>query len=116
MRRRDNQDVIALAALVVLLLFSPVRTIYSHDEPAGRVDGIKVTAFMKHKTLDLRDAIIEGDSATLRVEALAGSIEIRVPAHWNVKCGDSWIVGSDEASPTLKIQSRAFLGAITVSH
>ena len=116
MKPRDNQDAIMWAALVVLLLFSPVRAVYCHDEPVSQMDGAKVTALMKHKTVDLRDAIMEGDSATLRVRALAGTVEIRVPRDWNVRYGDSWIVSNDATSPTLIVQGKPFLGSITVSH
>ncbi len=108
MNSSDHQDVIALAALIVLLLFAPVRV--------SQLDGTQVTAVMKHKTVDFRDAVMEGDSATLSVRALAGTVDIRVPENWNVKYDDAWIIAHHDASPTLFVEGETILGAITVSH
>ncbi len=92
--------------------------------------GGNVTAIFGGVELDFRSAEIEGEEATLLVEAVFGGIEITVPERWNVSFEVQSIFAgySDETRPqvpdpvggparkTLVIQGRAVFGGISVKN
>jgi len=46
--------------------------------------GGSATAVLGGISLDLRDALMEGDEATIEISALMGGVDIRVPRSWTV--------------------------------
>lgn len=92
--------------------------------------GGNVTAVFGGVELDFRSAEIEGEEATLLVEAVFGGIEITVPERWNVSFEVQSIFAgySDETRPqlpdpagaptrkTLVIHGRAVFGGISVKN
>jgi predicted membrane protein len=53
----------------------------------------RVTAVFASVTVDLRDAAIAADGATLSVQAALSSIEVLVPADWHVVCEVDAVLG-----------------------
>ncbi len=92
--------------------------------------GGNVTAIFGGVELDFRSAEIEGEEATLVVEAAFGGIEIIIPERWNVSFQVQSIFAgySDETRPplpdpvgapprkTLVVHGRATFGGITVKN
>lgn len=71
------------------------RKVNTFDFKGGRVEAI-----FGGFEIDLRDAIMEGDSAVLEASAVFGGIEIRIPAHWSAVVQGVGIFGgySDETT------------------
>jgi predicted membrane protein len=53
----------------------------------------RVTAVFSGVTVDLRDAVIAAEGATLSVQAALSSIDILVPADWRVVCEVDAVLG-----------------------
>lgn len=80
--------------------------------------------------LDLRDANIEGDEATLDVNCIFGGVEIRVPTTWNVHSTSIPVLGgysdkthspsvTDSSAPkrkTLVISGAVIFGGVEISN
>ena len=85
--------------------------------------GGKVSVMFGSADVDLRDAGLQGGSATLHVEVLFGSAEIRVPDDWAVEVRADANLSSIEAnrrapaepSATLVLTGSCTFGGITVA-
>jgi len=84
--------------------------------------GGDLIAFMGGFDVDLREADIEGDQATINVSAIMGGGVLRVPENWTVSMRVSSFVGGHsiktrESGPvqkTLIVKGLAFLGGVEV--
>ena len=86
--------------------------------------GGKATALMGAVEIDMRDAKLEGNEATLELTAILGAVEIRIPREWKVEVDSSAILGAVEdkfksdsletTQSTLYIKASAILGAIEI--
>ena len=75
--------------------------------------------------LDLREATLDPSGATLRVNAIMGGGEIKVPDGWNVELSSKAFMGGtaahrptasdDPYAPTLRIEGRALMGGFSVT-
>jgi len=82
------------------------------------------TAVMGGMTIDLTDAAFS-TSATLELTAVAGGIEVTVPADWRVEMTSSALAGGTENltepdsagddAPLLVVDARAYFGGISIS-
>ena len=69
----------------------------NHQRVASMPRYSEATAFMGNVQLDLSDAKIEGNEATMEVTALMGAVELRVPSTWTVAKHDlTTIMGNVE--------------------
>lgn len=90
--------------------------------------GGEILCVMGGYMLDLRDAGIENGTAVLRVTAVMGGVEIRVPIEWSVTVKASPIMGAfedktrhaqkDEDSPqqTLVLEGSAVMGGVEITN
>lgn len=103
--------------------------IFSGDElfvTSNNFSGGQITAVFGGVDADLRNAEIQpGVTAMLKLTAVFGGIEIRVPAHWNIIVRKNPVLGAIEdktplyskatsQSPTLIIDATAFMGGIEI--
>jgi hypothetical protein len=95
-------------------------------EVANRSDSFRAgsgTAVMGGMTIDLTEADFT-TSATLELTAVAGGIEVTVPANWRVEMTSSVIAGGTENltdpdapgddAPLLVVDARAYFGGIAI--
>lgn len=99
------------------------RKVNTFDFKGGHVDAV-----FGGFEIDLRDAIMEGDSATLELNAIFGGIEVRVPIIWSAVVQGVGVFGAfqDETtqpSPTvvpnpkrLIVKGSAVFGAVEVKN
>ena len=80
-------------------------------------------AFMGGIDLDLRNATMEGEEATLDVTAVMGAVEIRVPQTWNVVNRVQTILGGTEnhtssrtGNKRLVIQGTVLMGGLEIKN
>lgn len=78
--------------------------------------------------IDLREAVIAGDSASIDVFVLFGGVDLRVPESWNVNVKATPILGSSEYKPragaapaegprkTLTVTGVVLFGGVEVKH
>jgi predicted membrane protein len=90
--------------------------------------GGEILCVMGGYTLDLRDAGIENGSAVLRITAVMGGVEIRVPNNWKVAVKASPIMGAfedktrsiqqDDDAPEqrLVIEGSAVMGGVEITN
>ena len=81
------------------------------------------TAVMGGMTIDLTDAEIS-TSATLELTAVAGGIDVTVPANWRVEMASTMFAGGaenltdpdavDAVAPLLLVDARAYFGGIAI--
>ena len=86
--------------------------------------GGKATAVMGAVEIDMRDAKLAGNEATLELTAIMGAVEIRISREWKVVVDSSAILGAVEdkfksdspetAQTTLYIKASAVLGGIEI--
>lgn len=77
-------------------LFSSLK----HRHPRSAFKGGDITSIFGSAEIDLRDAFIEGESATLECFVMFGGAEIRVPETWDVRVQASAIFGGIENKST----------------
>ncbi len=75
--------------------------------------------------LDLRGATLDPSGATLRVRALSGGGDIKIPDSWNVELDSKAVMGGvgtqrpgatdDPYAPTLRIEVRALMGGFGIT-
>lgn len=75
--------------------------------------------------LDLREATLDPSGATLRVRAITGGGDIKVPDGWNVELDSKSFMGGigahrpsatdDPYAPTLRIEARALMGGFGIT-
>ena len=95
-------------------------------EIANRSDSFRAgsgTAVMGGMTIDLTDAEIS-TSATLELTAVAGGIDVTVPAIWRVEMASTVFAGgaenltdpdaADMEAPLLLVDARAYFGGIAI--
>ena len=95
-------------------------------EIANRSDSFRAgsgTAVMGGMTIDLTDAEIS-TSATLELTAVAGGIDVTVPAIWRVEMASTVFAGgaenltdpdaADVEAPLLLVDARAYFGGIAI--
>lgn len=95
-------------------------------EIANRSDSFRAgsgTAVMGGMTIDLTDAEIS-TSATLELTAVAGGIDVTVPAIWRVEMASTVFAGgaenltdpdaADMGAPLLLVDARAYFGGIAI--
>jgi hypothetical protein len=95
-------------------------------EVANRSDAFRAgsgTAIMGGMTIDLTEADF-ASSATLELTALAGGIDVTVPANWRVEMTSSAFAGGTENytdpdaaaddAPLLVVDARAYFGGIAI--
>ncbi|MEA3510664.1 MAG: LiaF-related protein [Actinomycetota bacterium] len=81
------------------------------------------TAVMGGMTIDLTEAEIS-TSATLELTAVAGGIDVTVPANWRVEMTSTMFAGgaenltdpdaADDKAPLLLVDARAYFGGIAI--
>lgn len=87
--------------------------------------GGRVTAVFSGVTVDLRDAKIGPDGATLSVQAALSGIDILVPSDWQVICEVDAVMGgvsgrrlwrssNETAGPRLRVTGTVVAGGLTV--
>ena len=83
----------------------------------------EASAFMGGVNLDFRDATMEGDEARIRVSAIMGGIEIRVPRTWTVINHVSPVMGgvedhsrSGDGNKRLVIEGTVFMGGLDIEN
>ena len=84
----------------------------------------RVTAVMSGVTLDLREAALSPDGATINVQSALSDIEILVPSDWNVACDVGAVFGgvggerfpppASEQSPRLRLTGMVVAGGLCV--
>lgn len=88
-----------------------------------RFRGGRITAVLSGITLDLRDAVMSPDGATIQVQSAASGIDILVPGHWDVVCDVSAVCGGVDAGrrpnagpggPKLRVAGTIVVGALCV--
>lgn len=90
-----------------------------------RLDGAtNAASFMGHTMLDLREAEVVGETATIRAFAFMGGVDVVVPEGIQVVLTGLAIMGSKHArvrrvpviggSPTIYVKAFAFMGGVTV--
>ena len=90
-----------------------------------RFQGGRVTAVFSSVTVDLRDAMIGPDGATLDVQAALSSIDILVPNDWHVVCDVHAVLGgvggqrlrrpaSETTGPRLRVTGTVVTSGLTV--
>lgn len=87
-------------------------------------DGGDVVAIFGSVELDLREAVHSGESLSLELNAVFGSVELHVPREWDVRIDGTPILGSvdDERSsqlltenaPILFVDASAVFGSVTI--
>jgi hypothetical protein len=75
--------------------------------------------------IDLREATLDPSGATLRVRAITGGGDIKVPDGWNIELDSKALMGGvgahrpdatdDPYAPTLRIEARALMGGFGVT-
>lgn len=75
--------------------------------------------------LDLREATLDPSGATLRVTAVMGGGDVKVPDGWNVELTSKAIAGGvginrpnavdDPYAPTLRVEMRAIMGGLGIT-
>lgn len=88
-----------------------------------RFEGGKVTATFGGVELDLRQAVLPPEGATLEVVAVLGGVELRLPAGWDVRVDGPVVLGGIEekllpalpGAPVLELRATVVLGGIEVS-
>jgi hypothetical protein len=89
--------------------------------------GGEVTAIMGGFGIDLRGAVIAGDSATVNVFTLWGGVDLKVPEEWNISISGVPILGvftnnarafrqGDAAAKTLFVKGVAIMGGVEVKN
>ena len=83
----------------------------------------EASAFMGGVNLDFRDATMEGDEARIRVSAIMGGIEIRVPRTWTVINHVSPVMGgvedhsrSGDGNKRLVIEGTVIMGGLDIEN
>jgi predicted membrane protein len=81
------------------------------------------SAIMGGVQLDLRDAVMEGNRATLEVSAIMGGIDIRVPRDWTVVNHVTPILGavkdttrSGDANKKLFLEGTVLMGGLEIKN
>jgi predicted membrane protein len=85
---------------------------YSDIRPISRpFHGADLSAIMGGVKLDLRDARIEGDEATLDLFAFWGGIEILLPPEWTVRSRVTTFIGAffDSRRPTSVVPTKTLI-------
>ena len=84
--------------------------------------GGRIECTMGGCELDLRDAQMGGDSATLEIKAIMGGVELIVPRDWNVQIKGTPMMGAfedktrplDRDGPVLVLEGDAVMGGVEV--
>jgi len=95
--------------------------------PSPRFQGGSLTARFGGITLDLREAEVAPEGATLAVLAAFGGVDVRVPRGWRANLGGLPLFGAienrtlqdghlSEDAPTLNVQATALFGGVGVKH
>ena len=88
-----------------------------------RFRGGRITAVLSGITLDLRDAALGPDGATIHVQSAASGIDILVPGDWDVVCDVNAVCGGVDAGrrpkagpggPKLRVAGTIVVGALCV--
>ena len=69
---------------------------------ARRFRGGRITAVLSGVTLDLRDAVLSPEGATIHVQSAASGIDILVPNDWEVVCDVNVVCGGIDAERAVK--------------
>jgi len=87
---------------------------FRHAEASALLGGVK---------LDFRDAVMEGNEATLDVQAIMGGVEIRVPRTWTVVNHVNSVLGgvedhsrSTDSGKRLVIDGTVLMGGLEISN
>ena len=94
---------------------------------SGAFRGGNVTAIMGGFDIDLREAVMAGDSARIEVFIMMGGIDLKVPESWTVVLDVTPFMGgadyrpnrrapSDEAQKVLTVSGFVFMGGVDVKH
>lgn len=92
---------------------------------ASDYKGGSLTAALGGITLDLREAKLKGNTATLNVFVLMGGIELTVPKEWNIQSNITPILGGVDSrrletpkanAPTLILTGDVVLGGVEIKH
>ena len=85
--------------------------------------GGRITAVLSGVTLDLRDAVLCPDGATIHVQSAASGIDILVPSDWDVVCDVNAVAGGVDAGrrpfrgsggPKLRVAGTIVVGGLCV--
>ena len=115
---------------------APFLTNEDHFERGAALDGLKirvqsqafrhgrVTAVLSGVTVDLRDATLSPEGATIHVQSALSGIDILVPQHWLVECAVDAVCGgidggrppiaSDRPAPRLRVTGTVVAGGLCV--
>jgi predicted membrane protein len=118
---RDGGQVIADNALNLVTVFRD----HTVNNEAAAFRGGSVVTVLGELHLDLRDASLDGQSATMDITNVLGETEVLVPPGWSVRVNRTAILGevNDRTTrvvqptadtPTLTIRVTAILGEVTV--
>jgi predicted membrane protein len=86
--------------------------------------GASLTAVMSGVTIDLRDAVLCPDGATIQVQSALSGIDILVPSDWNVECEVGAVCGgidgarpaasTPRSGPRLRVTGMVVAGGLSV--
>ena len=113
----EDSDEFRLAAVVGGKEFRSHATALRSASALAVVGGVEI---------DLRDASLDPEGATLDVTALLGGIEVKVPVGWVVDVESRGSLGGvdtnlteaadlPEGAPTLRVTANAWLGGVEIS-
>lgn len=88
-----------------------------------RFEGGRIVATFGGAEVDLRDAVLPEEGATLTVVAVLGGVELKLPAGWDVQVTGPVVLGGIEervdpapaGAPVLRIDATVVLGGIEVA-
>ncbi len=85
--------------------------------------GGKASAMMGGVNLDFRDAVMEGDEATIEVSVIMGGVDIRVPRSWTVVNHVTPILGGaddntrpSDANKRLIVEGTVLMGGLDIKN
>jgi predicted membrane protein len=117
-RRRRSPEPLSEDQLDIKVMFGGRQERVDSQEFVGG----RISCTMGGCELDLRDARMKDDSATLDIRAVMGGVEMYVPRDWNVQVKGAPVMGSfedktrpaDRDGPTLVIEGDVIMGGVEI--
>jgi len=117
-RRRRKPETLSEDQLDIKVMFGGRQERVDSNEFVGG----RISCTMGGCELDLREARMKEDSATLDIRAVMGGVELYVPRDWNVQVRGTPVMGSiedktrpaDREGPTLVIEGDVIMGGVEV--
>jgi hypothetical protein len=118
----ENAPVIKQDDMGAFVIFSGLKRRFESDKFRGG----KATAMLGGLDLDLTQAKLQENQATVELTAILGGIDLRVPRDWKVVVDSSAILGAVDdkhssvaattVQPTLYVKATAILGGIDIKN